>query len=354
MLDLTFGVDSFADIMTDGNGTRLSDAETVRRTVDLGVIAEESGLDVFSLGEHYRADMMDSAPPVILSAIAARTSTLHLGTSVTVLSTQDPVRVFHQYSTLNAISGGRAQLTVGRASTIDSFPLFGFDLRDYDELFEEKLELWLKLLDGGPITWDGDSRPPIDGITLHPQLEAPLPTWVGVGGSPQSVVRAARHGLPLLLAIIGGAPQRFAGHVELYRRALTEFGRPALPVGQHGIGLIADTDDEARDAFWPAWRGVTEKMAAERGWHAATEESFLHEITNGALMVGSPETVARRIAQCFADLSLSRFDLKPDVGGLSYDDRERTIRLLGTKVAPRVRELVAAGLATTSAETSHA
>src|SRR6187399_3024923 len=226
MSQLTFGVDTFADVMTDRDGTRLSDAETVRRTVDLGVIAEHSGLDVFSLGEHYRADMMDSAPAVMLSAIAARTSTIHLGTSVTVLSTQDPVRVFHQFSTLNAISGGRARLTVGRASTVDSFPLFGFDLRDYDALFEEKLELWLQLLEGGTITWDGNSRPPIDGVTLHPSLESPLPTWVGVGGSPQSVVRAARHGLPLMLAIIGGSPTRFLPYVELYYESLERFGKP--------------------------------------------------------------------------------------------------------------------------------
>jgi probable LLM family oxidoreductase len=342
MNDLTFGIDTFADVMTDSSGTRLSDAETIRRTVDLGVIAEESGLDVFSIGEHYRPDMLDSAGAVVLSAIAARTSRIGLGTSVTVLSTQDPVRVFHQFSTLNAISGGRAQLTVGRASTVDSFPLFGFDLRDYDALFEEKLELWLQLLEGGTITWDGSSRPPIDGVTLHPSLESPLPTWVGVGGSPQSVVRAARHGLPLMLAIIGGSPARFAGHAELYRRALDDYGKPALPIGHHAIGLVADTDDEARAAFWPAWRAVTEKMAAERGWNAATEQSFLHEITHGALMVGSPQTVADRIAESVRALGTSRFDLKADVSGLSFEDRERTIRLLGTQVAPLVRERIAA------------
>lgn len=342
MASLTFGVDTFADVMTNLDGTRLSDAETIRRTVDLAVIAEESGLDVFSIGEHYRDDMLDSANAVILSAIAARTSRILLGTSVTVLSTQDPVRVFHQFSTLNAISGGRATLTVGRASTTDSFPLFGFDLRDYDELFEEKLELWMQLLDGGPITWDGTSRPSLDGQTLHPRLETPLPTWVGVGGSPQSVIRAARHGLPLLLAIIGGNPARFGGHVELYFRALEQFGRPRLPVGQHAIGLVAETDDAARDAFWPVWRAATERMAAERGWHTATEESFINEVEHGALMVGSPQTVAGRIAESVRALSLSRFDLKPDIAGLAYEHRETSIRLLGTEVAPRVRELVGA------------
>jgi probable LLM family oxidoreductase len=342
MHNLTFGIDTFADVMTDAAGNRLSDAETIRRTVDLGVIAEQSGLDTFSVGEHYRPDMLDSAGSVILSAIAARTERIGLGTSVTVLSTQDPVRIFHQFSTLSAISNGRAQLTMGRASTIDSFPLFGFDLRDYDELFEEKLELWMQLLQGGKITWDGTSRPAIDGVSLHPALESPLPTWVGVGGSPQSVIRAARHGLPLLLAIIGGSPARFAGHVELYRRALEQYGQPALPVGQHAIGLVAETDDEARETFWPAWRRVTEKMAEERGWREATEDSFLHEITHGALMVGSPQTVANRIAESVRVLGLSRFDLKPDVAGLSFEARERSIRLLGTQVAPLVRERVEA------------
>jgi probable LLM family oxidoreductase len=340
--DLTFGIDSFVDVMTDATGKPLSDAETIRRTVDLGVIAEESGLDSFSLGEHYHSSMLDSAPAVVLSAIAARTERITLGTSVTVLSTQDPVRVFHQFSTLNALSGGRAHLTVGRASSTDSFPLFGYDLRDYDALFDEKLELWLQLLEGGPVTWDGSTRPALDGVTLHPTLEAPLPTWVGVGGSPQSVVRAASHGLPLMLAIIGGNPARFAGHAELFRRALHEFGKPELPVGQHSIGLVAETDDAARDAFWPVWRAVTERMAIERGWHAATEESFVHEVEHGALMVGSPETVARRIAESVAVLGLSRFDLKSDLPGLSFENRERTIRLLGAEVAPRVRELVAA------------
>lgn len=339
---IEFGIDSFADLMTDLSGKQLSDAETLRRTVDLAVIAEASGLDIFSVGEHYRWEMMDSAPPVILAAIAGRTSTLKLGTAVTVLSTQDPVRVFNEFSTLNAVSGNRAQLTVGRASSIDSFPLFGYDLRDYEELFEEKLALWVSLINEQRVTWEGTVRPALDGVTLHPALESgPLPTWVGVGGSPNSVIRAARYGLPLMLAIIGGHPSRFAGHVELYHRALAEFGQPSQSVGQHSIGLIAASDQEARDAFWPVWRDLTARMAEERGFRPATPESFAHEVEHGALMVGSPQTVAERIAESIRVLGLSRFDLKPDVPFLAWEHREQTVRLLGAEVAPRVRELLA-------------
>ncbi|MDB5159706.1 MAG: class flavin-dependent oxidoreductase, partial [Mucilaginibacter sp.] len=234
-MTLEFGLDSFADIMTDASGRRLSDAETLRKLVEEAVLAESLGIDIFSIGEHYRADMMDSAPAVILSNIAARTEKLRLGTSVTVLSTNDPVRTFHDFSTLDAVSNGRAQLVVGRASRTDSFPLFGFDLADYEQLFEENLDLWVKLLGDEPVTWSGMSRADLSDQVLHPSLEQPgrLPTWVGVGGSPNSVVRAARYGLPLMLAIIGGHPSRFAPYVDLYFRALEQFGLEKKPVGQH-------------------------------------------------------------------------------------------------------------------------
>jgi probable LLM family oxidoreductase len=339
-MTLEFGLDSFADIMTDLDGRRLSDAETLRKLVDEAVLAESLGIDSFSIGEHYRADMMDSAPAVILSNIAARTETLRLGTSVTVLSTNDPVRTFHDFSTLDAVSNGRAQLVVGRASRTDSFPLFGFDLADYEQLFEENLELWVKLLGEHPVTWSGMSRADLTDQVLHPALEQPgrLPTWVGVGGSPNSVVRAARYGLPLMLAIIGGHPSRFAPYVELYFRALEQFGFERMPVGQHSIGLIAETDEEARDAFWPAWRQV---MSSERGMPTPTREHFDAEAQHGALFVGAAESVARRIVESVHDLSLSRFDLKFDMPGLPWEHRQRTIELYGREVIPRVRELLA-------------
>lgn len=336
-----FGVDSFADAMTDLSGRVLSDAETIQRTVDQGILAEEVGLDFFSIGEHYRSDMLDSAPPVILAAIAGRTSRILLGTSVTVLSTQDPVRVFHQYSTLDAVSGGRAELVVGRASTIDSFPLFGFDLTDYEQLFEQNLELWVKLMREQPVTWTGSTRAALEAQTLYPRVEGgSIPTWVGVGGSPDSVIRAAHHGLPLMIAIIGGSPSRFAGHVELYYRALAQFGLPQLPVGQHSIGHIAPTDDEAADAFWPAWQKTMTRVARERGTLPPTRDSYLNEIASGALMIGSPDTVAAKIAECVRTLNLSRFDLKYALAPLPWEHCARSIELYGREVVPRVREIL--------------
>ncbi|PJJ71459.1 putative LLM family oxidoreductase [Diaminobutyricimonas aerilata] len=336
-----FGVDTFADAMTDLSGRVLSDAETLRRTVDQGVLAEGVGLDFFSVGEHYRSDMLDSAPPVILAAIAGRTSRILLGTSVTVLSTQDPVRVFHQYSTLDAVSGGRAELVVGRASTIDSFPLFGFDLADYDDLFEQNLDLWVRLMRDQRVTWSGSTRAPLQAQTLYPRVErGALPTWVGVGGSPDSVVRAARHGLPLMIAIIGGSPARFAGHVELFYRALAQFDRPQLPVGQHAIGHVADTDAEAAETFWPAWQTTMTRAARERGTLPPTLDSYMREIEAGALMIGSPETVARKIADCVRALNLSRFDFKYALAPLPWERGMRSIELYGREVVPRVRELL--------------
>lgn len=336
-----FGIDSFAEAVTDLSGRRLSDAESLRRTVDAAVLAESVGIDIFSVGEHYRWEFLDSAPAVILAGIAGRTARIRLGTSVTVLSTQDPVRVFHEFSTLNAISGGRAQLIVGRGSSIDSFPLFGYDLTDYEDLFEEKLELWVKLIRERPVTWSGRTRPPLSDQTLYPVLETDtLPTWVGVGGSPNSVIRAARHNLPLMLAVIGGDPLRFAGHVDLYHRALAQFGFDPLPVAQHSLGLIAETDEEAHEAWWPAWLGNMTRMSQERGFRIPTPESYRHETTHGALLIGSPETVAQRIALWIRKLGLSRFDLKPDNPLLPWEHRERTIRLFGTVVIPRIRELL--------------
>jgi len=338
-MTLEFGLDSFADIMTDLDGLRLSDADTLRKLVDEAVLAESVGIDSFSIGEHYRADLLDSASAVILSNIAARTESIRLGTSVTVLSTNDPVRTFHDFSTLDALSNGRAQLVVGRASRVDSFPLFGFDLADYEQLFEENLELWVKLLGEDPVTWQGMSRADLGEQLLYPRLEAPgrLPTWIGVGGSPNSVVRAARYGLPLMLAIIGGHPSRFAPYVELYFRALEQFGHERMPVGQHSIGLLAETDEEARDAFWPAWRQV---MTSEPGMPTPTREHFDAEAQHGALFVGTPESVAQRIVESAHDLSLSRFDLKFDMPSLPWEHRQRTIELYGREVIPRVRELL--------------
>lgn len=340
------GLNSFGEVATDSDGRVFSDAETVRLLVDEAQRAESAGLDIFSVGEHYRHGHNDSASPVLLAAMANATERIKLGTSVTVLSTNDPVRLYNEFSTLDAVSNGRAQLILGRASATESFPLFGYDIADYEQLFEEKLDLFMKLQREDTVSWSGTVRSPLVAQTLHPRMrEGGIPTWIGVGGSPTSVVRAARYGLPLMLAIIGGSPQRFAGHAELYRRALQQAGNPAQPVGQHSLGLVADTDDEARETWWKYWEPVVEALAAERGFYAPSRDRFEEEVDDGALYVGSPETVADKIARSARALGLSRFDLKYDIMHLPRDARARTIDLLGHEVAPRVKDLLAKELA---------
>jgi probable LLM family oxidoreductase len=335
------GLNSFGDVPTD-DGRVLSDAETLRLLVEEAQLADSVGLDVFSVGEHYREGFVDSATPVLLAAIATATERIRLGTSVTVLSTNDPVRLYNEFSTLDAVSNGRAQMVLGRASATESFPLFGYDLADYEELFEEKLELFMMLQREQPVTWSGTVRAPLVNQRLHPQMRpGGIPTWIGVGGSPNSVIRAARYGLPLMLAIIGGQPERFAGHLDLYFRALEQFGQPVQPVGQHSLGLVADTDDEAADTWWQSWKPVVETLGKERGFYAPTRERYDAELATGALFVGSPETVAQKIATVARTLRLSRFDLKYDIGMLPREARAQTIELLGREVRPRVIELLA-------------
>ncbi|MFD7405997.1 LLM class flavin-dependent oxidoreductase [Streptomyces sp. NPDC059866] len=336
-----FGLNSFGEVATDG-GRTLDGAETVRLLVEEAKLAEASGLDVFSIGEHYRPDHLDSATPVLLSAMATVTERIRLGTSVTVLSTNDPVRLYHDFSTLDAVSNGRAQLVLGRASATESFPLFGYDLAEYEQLFEEKLELFMRLQREETVTWSGAYRAPLVGQRLRPRMrEGGIPTWIGVGGSPNSVMRAARYGLPLMMAVIGGRPQRFAGHVDLYHRALRQFGHDPQPVGQHSLGLVADTDEEAIETWWEYWRPLVASLAEERGFYKPTRKRYEDELGRGALFVGSPETVARKMVQVARDLHLSRFDLKYDILHLPRQARARTIELLGREVAPRVRELLA-------------
>ncbi|MBU1587309.1 MAG: LLM class flavin-dependent oxidoreductase [Actinobacteria bacterium] len=342
MSGFELGLNSFGEVATDASGRVLSDAETVRLLVSEAQLAESVGLDVFSVGEHYRAGHNDSASPVLLAAIAGQTERIALGTSVTVLSTNDPVRLYHEFSTLDAVANGRAQLILGRASATESFPLFGYDLADYEHLFEEKLDLFMRLQREESVTWSGSVRAPLIDQTLHPRMPAGgIPTWIGVGGSPDSVVRAARYGLPLMLAIIGGLPQRFAAHVELYHRALEQFGNPVQPVGMHSLGLVAETDEEARETWWRYWEPVVTQMSVERGFYPPSRDRYLAEVEGGALFVGSPETVAQKIASNARTLKLGRFDLKYDIMNLPREARARSIELLGTEVAPRVQELLA-------------
>jgi probable LLM family oxidoreductase len=340
---LVFGLNTFGDTTNDDNGHRVSHAQAIRDVVEEGVFAEQAGVDFFGIGEHHTDDIPLSAGDVALAAIAARTSRIRLGSSVTVLSSDDPVRVFQRFSTLNAISSGRAEVILGRGSSIDSFPLFGYDLNDYEVLFEEKTELFAELLQGGPVTWEGTTRAPLVKQDVVPHLEdGKLTTWIGVGGSPESVVRAARHGFSLMIAIIGGSPTRFAEFSALYARALEHFGREPLPVGIHIPGHIAATDQEAYDLFWPRYRDMFGKRAIERGYAPPTEASFRREIgPAGSLVVGSPATVAPKIASIMTSLGASRFDLKYGMGALSHTDLMTNIELYGTEVVPRVRALLA-------------
>jgi len=338
----TFGLDTFGDRNGDADGKPLSHAETIRNVADEGVLAEQAGVDFFGIGEHHTEDFPMPAADVVLAAIAARTSRIHLGSAVTVLSSDDPVRVFQRYSTLNALSGGRAEVIIGRGSSIDSFPLFGYDLADYEQLFDEKATLFAELLKGGPVTWEGKTRAPLLNQDVVPHTEnGPFPAWIGVGGNPESVVRAARLGYGLALAIIGGPPARFAAFSELFSRALEKFGRPPLPVMVHSPGHVAATDEQAKAEFWPRWRDIMTAMAPVRGFAVPTRQSFERETgPNGALYVGSPETVAQKIAVNLPALGATRFDLKYGMPGLTHDQLMTNIDLYGRQVIPRVRELL--------------
>jgi probable LLM family oxidoreductase len=309
--------------------------------IEEAVIADELGIDFIGLGEHHRADFAISAPEVVLAAIAARTKRIGLGSAVTVLSSDDPIRVFQRFSTLDAASNGRAEVILGRGSFTESFPLFGFDLRQYQELFEEKLDLFAALLKQEPVSWQGNLRPPLKNQSVYPPVERPpLKAWIGVGGSPESVVRAAHYDLPLMLAIIGGDPKRFAPYVELYHRAFREFGRSAKPIGVHSPGYVADSDEQAREELWPEYKEMRDRIGRERGWPPMGREEFLREAEHGSLYVGSPETVARKIAATVKALGISRFQLKYSAGPLPHERLMRSIELYATRVAPMVLENV--------------
>jgi probable LLM family oxidoreductase len=345
MATIELGLDTFGDITFDADGRHKSHAQVLRDVVDEAELADSLGIDFFGVGEHHRPDFVISAPEVVLAAIGGRTNRIKLGTAVTIHSTDDPVRVYQRFSTLNAISNGRAEVILGRGSFTESFPLFGYSLDDYERLFEEKLALFAAIRDadrkGEPIHWKG-TVPPVDVAGVTPRVEhPPLSTWVGVGGSPESVVRAARYGFPLTLAIIGGEPRRFAGYVELYYRALEQLGQPKLPLGVHSPGHIADSDAEARDVLWPHYQVMRNRIGAERGWPPTNQTEFEREIAIGSLYVGSPETVARKIAATVRDLGASRFDLKYSAGTLPHERTLRSIELYGREVIPRVRQLLA-------------
>ncbi|MBC2931933.1 LLM class flavin-dependent oxidoreductase [Nocardioides sp. zg-1228] len=337
----TLGLDTFGDAPLEGAPG--NHPETLRQVVAEAVLADRVGVDYLGLGEHHRPDFAISAPDVVLAAIAGQTERIRLGTGVTVLSSDDPIRVYQRFATLDAVSGGRAEVQLGRGSFIESFGLFGLELSDYDRLFAEKLDLFAALQDEGPVTWEGTVRPPLSAQRVYPTTAAGrVPAWIGVGGTPQSVVRAAQYGMPLMLAVIGGSPASFVQLAELYREALGRMDLPELPIGMHSPGHVAATDDEAREQLYPHQAELYTRLGRERGWPPYSRIQFEQAAApQGALFVGSPETVAQKIAWAARTLGLSRFQLKYSVGGLAHEHRMESVRLYGEEVVPRVRELLA-------------
>lgn len=340
---IKFGIDSFGDLPRDDRGEIVSHARAIRAVVDEAVLADEIGIDAITVGEHHRPDYAISSPDTVLAGIATVTKRIQLGSGVTVLSSDDPVRVFQRFATVDALSNGRAEVILGRGSFTESFPLFGYDLEDYELLFEEKIELFHRLLDEAPVTWEGTTRAALHDADVYPKTESGrLKTWVGVGGSPQSVLRTAHYGFGLMLAIIGGPPDRFVPYVDLYRKATEQLGTTAQPVGMHSPGFVAATDEEAKELFYPGYRVIRDKIGAQRGWPPLRRTDFEADVAGGSLYVGSVDTVATKIARAIRTLDVARFDMVYSAAGtVSASARLRSVELYGTQVIPRVRELLA-------------
>ncbi|ACX68384.1 LLM class flavin-dependent oxidoreductase [Paenibacillus lautus] len=340
---MEIGVSSFVETWPDvKTGEVMSHAQRLREVVEEIVLADQVGLDVYGVGEHHRKDYAASSPAVVLAAAASQTKWIRLTSAVTVLSSADPVRVFQDFATLDAISNGRAEIMAGRGSFIESFPLFGYDLSHYDELFEEKLELLLKIRESEKVTWQGEHRPAIHNLGVYPRpVQNPLPVWIGSGGNSESVVRAGLLGLPLVLAIIGGSPLQFAPLVKLYKEAAAHAGHDVskLPIGSHSHGFIAEETELAADKFFPSTQASMNVLGRERGWGYYDRARFdAARSFEGALYVGDPETVAEKIIHLRKHVGITRFMLHVPVGTMPHDEVMRAIELLGTEVAPRVRK----------------
>ncbi|MFF2093983.1 LLM class flavin-dependent oxidoreductase [Paenibacillus sp. NPDC058174] len=343
---MEIGVDTFVETTPDVvTGETISHAQRLREVVEEIVLADQVGLDVFGVGEHHRKEFGDSATAVILAAAAPMTKKIRLTSSVTVLSAADPVRLFQQFATLDGISNGRAEIIAGRGSMVDAFPLFGYDLKDYDALFEEKLELLLKLRESEKITWKGKFRPAITDLGVYPRpVQEQLPVWIGSGGNPESVIRAGQLGLPLVLAIIGGSPLNFAPLVPLYKKAAARTGHDVskLKIAVHSLGFIAESTSLAVEKYFPPTQASFNYFGVERGWGQYTKSQFDASRTlEGALYVGDPETVANKIIFMRKQLGFTRFFLHLPVGTMPHEDVMKAIELLGKEVAPRVREEIA-------------
>lgn len=340
---MELGITTFAETYPDPEtGATIGHGERLRQVLDEARLAEEVGLEVYGIGEHHRPDFASSAPAVVLAAVAGRTERIRLTPAVTILSSDDPVRVFQQFSTLDLVSAGRAELMVGRGSFIESFPLFGYSLGDYEDLFAEKLDLLLAIRDNERVTWSGRFRPPVEDQTIYPRPEQdPLPVWVAVGGTPASIVRAAQRGLPVALAIIGGDPARFSVLADLHRRTLEEAGHSsaAAPLAVHAHGYIADSEEQAVEQYYPSYAMAMTQLGRERGWGPMTRMQFdALRSPSGSLVLGDVETVARKIRRYRDLLGVQRFMLHISVGTLPHERVMRCIELLGTKVAPLVED----------------
>ncbi|WFP16471.1 LLM class flavin-dependent oxidoreductase [Citricoccus muralis] len=340
---IEFGLHTFGDVTQDAAGTRVLDhPEVLRNLVSEGVLADQVGVDVIGIGEHHRPDYSVSAPDVVLAAIGAQTERIKLISAVTVLSSDDPVRVYQRFATLDGITSGRAEVSLGRGSFIESFPLFGYDLNDYEVLFEEKLELFDHVRREEPVTWSGTTRGALERQSIFPTTahEDGVPTWVAVGGSPESAIRAARYGMGLELAIIGGAPQRFAPFADLYRKQIEANGFAPRRVAVHSHGFVANTDEEAMERYYPYWHNAISTLGRERGWPAPSPEQFAQEVRHGALHLGGPETVARKIANTVKSLGATRFGMKYGNGRLPHEYMMESIELYGTRVKPLVLDML--------------
>ncbi|GBG95559.1 luciferase-like monooxygenase [Ligilactobacillus salitolerans] len=342
---LVFGLDSFGDVPDDlATDAPVSYEQALQQIVTEAKLADQVGVDVLALGEHHRPEYAISSPETVLAAIAAVTDRIKLSSGVTVLSSDDPVRVYERFATLDALSNGRAQIMLGRGSFTESFPLFGYDLENYDELFEEKTALFNKLLAGGTIDWEGKFTQKLTDVQVYPKLaDHQLETYIGVGGTPDSIIRAAYYDFPVILAIIGGDPARFKPYVELYQRASAQFNHPAKPLGMHSHGVIADSAEEAYEIAWKYLRRSMDRIGSDRGWAKMTKERFDFEVKQGSYYVGTPEHVARKIADKMTKVGVKRFDFIYGAGGQTAPVREKTIQLYGTQVIPRVKELLKSG-----------
>lgn len=345
-VNFEIGISTFLEATRNPvTGETISHPERLQQAIEEIKLADQVGLDVYGVGEHHRPDYACSAPAVVLAAAAPVTKHIRLTSAVTVLSSDDPVRVFQQFATLDGLTNGRAEIMAGRGSFIESFPLFGYNLEDYNELFDEKLNLLLKIRESEKVTWSGKHRPPINNLGIYPRpVQNPLPVWIASGGTPQSVAKAGRLGLPLALAIIGGMPENFRPLVELYKKSAKEAGHDPnkLQIATHSHGFVADTTEKAVELFYPPTAAQMNVIGRERGWPPYTRETFDAGCSlRGALYVGDPEYVAEKILLARKNLGITRFFLHVNVGTMPHRDVLRSIELLGTKVAPIVKKEIA-------------